>query len=940
MNYMRTKTRGILTLLLMFVVHLSFTQEKAVKGTVTDQSNIPLPGVSVIIAGTTQGTQTDFDGNYTINVQEGEQLSYSYIGQKTVTLTVGTSNTMDLEMLEDAEALEEVIVTGQGSGIARRKLSTTVDVLDAEDIDKLPANQIDQLLQSTAPSAQVRLSSGQPGTAAIIRTRGPISAATSGTPVIIIDGIRVDNLNSNPELGIATGGASVSALADIPVESIERIEYIKGGAATTLYGADAANGVIQIITKKGKDGKSTAFFETNAGVIDGTRDFLKYDRTGEAIFETGFSQEVKVGLSGGSEKFSYNFGGSLYQDDSFNDINEQIRRSFTFGFTAKVTERLRYQGSFSFVNFESNLDYNANTSFSRFSNFEGSARGDTAEFTEEEFQTELQRSRNLADLVDITSTTNRLTASNKFIYDVKDNLQINATVGVDTRNTVQEELQSNSLLVELGDEPEGTTDRGVFTRFLRSAFTVTSDINVTHKANTENFSFVSILGGQFFRTTDRQNRLEGSGGVDGTRSLNNFSEQTFSDFFLENANYGLYFLENIGIYDVAFLEFGGRLDYNTASGENTKPLLLPKIGLTYNLSDHDFYINSGISDVVSTIKFRANYGEATNFFQPFQQDRTFAQNPFLGNPSFTFDNPGNDELLSERIKTTEFGLELGFFSNRLYLSGTRYLGTTEDALFTPQSAPSTGQLNQIQNIGTIENNGYEFALTATPIQTGKHSLSVNVSYNTVENLVTDSGGAPPFVVGGFTVLGSVVEEGQSLGYLRGTAAVLQDDGTYAFEANTALGDTFAPTFGSMGLNYTWGDFNLFATADYQLGGKITDLSFLLRHLRGTDDTGIPEELIGTTSPFNYVNFFVFDSDFLKIRNIGASYNFGDIAKPLFSNIRLGVTLTNPFNWTAGRFDPETTGSGIAAQNGFASGGFAYGTESVPRTYIASLRFEF
>jgi outer membrane receptor protein involved in Fe transport len=937
---MKLNLTQLLTSFMMLCFVFSFAQDKTVSGKVTDQNGAPLPGVSVLVVGTINGTQSDFDGMYTITVATGATLRFSYIGQKTKNVKVGTSNNVNVQLEEDAQALEEVIVTGQGSGIARRKLSTTVDVLNSEQIDKLPGNQIDQLLQSTTPSAQIRLSSGQPGTAAIIRTRGAISAATSGTPVIIIDGIRVDNLNSNPQLGIGTGGANVSALADIPVESIERIEYIKGGAATTLYGADAANGVIQIITKKGKNGESTAFIESSVGVIKATEDFLKYDRTAEALFEPGLSQDYRVGLSGGSEKFSYNFGGSLYTDDSFNNINKQIKRSFTFGLTAKVTDKLQYQGSFSFVNFESNLDYNANTSFSRFSNLEGNSRGTTDEFTDAEWQSELERSRNIGELVDVSSTTNRMTASNKFIYDIKENLQVNATFGVDMRNTVQEELLSNSLQIALGSLAEGTTDQGSLTRVLRAASTLTTDVNITHKANTENFSFVSILGGQFFRTSDRQNRLNGSGGVDGTRSVNNFSEQTFSDFVLENANYGLYFLENIGIYDVAFLEFGGRLDKNTASGAGTKPLLLPKIGLTYNISDHDFYKNSKLRDIISTIKLRGNYGEATNFAQPFSQDRTFAQNPFLGRPSFTFSNPGNDELVSERVKTSEFGLELGFFDNRINFSGTRYLGTTIDALFTPQSPPSSGQLNQIQNIGEVENKGYEFALTATPIQSGKHRLSVNLSYNTNENLVVDAGGSPAFVVGGFSVLGSVVEEGQSLGYLRGTAAILQDDGTYSFEPNTALGDTFAPNFGSMGLNYSWDEFNFYATADYQFGGQITDLSFLLRHLRSTDDTGIPEELIGATSPFNYVNFFVFDNDYLKVRNIGASYNFRDIAKPLFSNIRLSVNVTNPFNWTAGNFDPETTGSGIAAQNGFASGGFAYGTESAPRTYVASLRFEF
>lgn len=929
-----------MTPLLVLFMSFSYAQETTVSGTVTDQNSLPLPGVSVIVVGTTTGTQTDFDGNYSILVSEGETLRFSYIGQKTTSQVVGSSSTVNVQMAEDAEALDEVIVTGQGSGIARRKLSTTVDVLDADDIDKLPSNQIDQMLQSTTPSAQIRLSSGQPGTAAIIRTRGAISAATSSTPVVIIDGVRVDNLNSNPQLGIGTGGANVSALADIPVESIERIEYIKGGAATTLYGADAANGIIQIITKKGRAGQSVAFFESSVGILQATDDFLKYERTKEALFETGLSQEFRVGLSGGSDKFTYNFGGSLYKDDSFNKLNEQIRRSFTFGLTAQVTDKLKYQGSFSYVGFESNLDFSANTSFSRFSGFEGAGRGNLDELTDEEWQAELDRSDAIGPLVDITSNTNRITGSNKFIYDIKDNLQVNATVGIDNRNTVQESLQSNALLVALGSIAEGTTDQGNLSRVLRSAFTLTTDLNVTHRANTENFSFVTILGGQFFRTTDRQNRLDGSGGVDGTRSLNNYSEQAFSDFVLENANYGAYFLENIGIYDVAFLEFGGRLDYNTASGANTKPLLLPKIGLTYNISDHDFFKESSVSDVISTIRLRGNYGEATNFAQPFSQDRTFALNPFLGGPSFTFNNPGNDELISERVITTEFGLELGFFNDRVFFSGTRYDGVTKDALFTPQSAPSSGQLNQIQNIGEVENKGFEFAFRATPIQTEKHNLSVNLSYNTNENIVTDAGGAPPFVVGGFTVLGSVVEEGQSLGYLRGTAAILQDDGSYNFEPNTFLGDTFAPNFGSMGINYTWSDFSFFATADYQFGGQITDLSFLLRHLRGADNTGIPEDLVGTTSPFNYVNFFVFDNDFLKVRNIGASYNFGDIASPLFSNIKLSVNVTNPFNWTAGQFDPETTGSGITAQNGFASGGFAYGTESAPRTYVAALRFQF
>ncbi|WP_373518547.1 TonB-dependent receptor domain-containing protein [Pricia sp.] len=937
---MKQKFKWIMTSFLMLCMGLIYAQEKTVSGNVTDQDGLPLPGVNIVVDGTTTGTQTDFDGNYAIQAEEGQVLAFTYIGQKEVKQTVGAGNTIDVQMEEDAQALEEVIVTGQGSGIARRKLSTTVDVLDADEIDRLPGNQIDQLLQSTAPSAQIRLSSGQPGTASIIRTRGPISAASSSTPVIIVDGVRVDNLNSNPDQGLDTGGADVSALADIPTESIERIEYIKGGAATTLYGADAANGIIQIITKKGTSGKSTVFFESRLGVIKATDDYLKYDRTAEAIFEPGLSQEFRIGINGGSEKFTYNFGGSLYTDDSFNDLNKQTKRSFTIGLGAQVTDKLKYQASFSYVGFDSNLDFNANTSFSRLSNFEGGSRGNLDELTDDEWAVEKARAREIGSLVDIRRVNNRVTASNKFIYEFNSALQANATIGIDYRVSKDEENDTNALLIALDSEPEGTTDQASLARVLRSSFTVTTDLNLTHTADVNNLSFTTILGGQFFRTADRQNRLDGSGGVDGTTAINTFPTITAGDFVLENANYGLYFLENIGLYDVAFIEFGARLDANTSAGEDTEALLLPKVGITYNVSDHDFYRDSNISNIVSNIKIRANYGEATNFAQPFSQDRTFGLEPFLGGPSFRFDQPGNPDLISETVKTTEFGMELGFFRNRLNLSGTRFKAITEDALFTPTQPPSSGLINQIQNIGEIENTGWEFALNAYVVQTDKHQLQFSVSYNTNENLVSDSGGSAPFNVGGFTVIGSWVEEGQSLGYLRGTAAVLQDDGTYVYEPNTALGRTFAPKFGSTSLNYSWGNFNFFATGDYQLGGKIVDLSFLLRHLRGVDDTGIPQAAIdGTNSPFNYVNFFTFDSDFFKVRNIGASYSFGDLLKP-FANVTFGITVTNPFNWTAGQFDPETTGSGVGNQNGFSSGGFAYGTESVPRIFLSSLKFQF
>ena len=624
-------------LLLSFIAFLSMTTlsaQRTISGTVIDDFGEAIIGASILEKGTARGTVTDIDGQFSLEVSaDATNLLVSYTGYQEQTIAIGNATVLEV-VLKEGLILDEVVVSGQGSGIQRKRLSTQVDVITEEQIDKLPANQIDQLLQSNAPGAQVRLSSGQPGTAAIIRTRGPISAASSATPVVIVDGIRVDNLNSNPQLGIGTGGADISALADIPVESIEKIEYIKGGAATTLYGADAANGVIQIITKKGRDGEARTFIETRVGAIRGEDKWVRYDRTAEAIFETGLLTEFKAGISGGTSLFSYNFVGSLYQDDGFNDLNEQRKRSFNFGLTSNLSKRFTYQGSFSYTGFDYNLDYNANTSFSRYSALEGGAFGDVDELEEEEWLELKEDIQTRGSLTDITQKVNRLTASNKLSYAISDDFSANLTIGIDARNTRQQEIVSNAFQIQVGSIAEGTTDLATLDRSIRSAFTTTADLNFSHEKATRNLSFITIAGGQFFRTNDYQELLSASQGVDGTSSVNNFSEKTGEDFTLENANYGFYFLENIGLNDALFLELGGRFDKNTSAGRDVGFQFLPKVGLTYNLSEQDFYKESPISGIMNNVRFRANYGEATNFAQPFSQDRTFALESYLGTPAF------------------------------------------------------------------------------------------------------------------------------------------------------------------------------------------------------------------------------------------------------------------------------------------------------------------
>lgn len=243
---MKTKFNGILTLLLAFVVQLTFAQQKTISGTVSDESG-PLPGVSVLVKGTTSGAETDFDGKYTIKAKAGDVLVFRYLGYKVVQKTVGRSNTINLTMQEDANVLDEIVVTGVARGTSTKKLGFSLAKVDTKALQEVPAADPANALRGKVAGVRIVQPSGNPSSAPQIRLRGSTSISGSQSPLIIVDGIITDG-----------------SLRDIPVEDIASMEVVKGAAAASLYGSLAANGVIQIITKKGR-GKMNVSLRTEYG---------------------------------------------------------------------------------------------------------------------------------------------------------------------------------------------------------------------------------------------------------------------------------------------------------------------------------------------------------------------------------------------------------------------------------------------------------------------------------------------------------------------------------------------------------------------------------------------------------------------------------------------------------------------------------------------------
>ncbi len=431
-----------------------------------------------------------------------------------------------------------------------------------------------------------------------------------------------------------------------------------------------------------------------------------------------------------------------------------------------------------------------------------------------------------------------------------------ATGGLDYRVAETEQILTNAYLIKGGFAAPGATDEGSIALSERRSLGLTLEANVTHTAETAvggvPLSVVTIAGSQVFRTEDDQLQTFASQVTEGSGTINNAGDVTSTGFTLDVANYGVYLQENVGVADRLFLELGGRLDGNSAFGEDVGLVFYPKAGAAYTLSDEPFFARAVPTSVVSNVKLRASYGAAGNFPTPFVNVRTIGVFPFGSLPAYTFDQPGNPDLRPETVYTLDAGVDLGLSDNRIALEATYYHARTVDALFSAPFAPSTGQNNQLRNLGEIVNHGFEFSANAYVLDSRALTVRLNGSLNTLTNEVTDNGETAEFNVGGFQFLGSFVDEGKPVGYFRGNRPVFADDGSIAVaETETVLGETTIPVgdllieriadlgsplpdlFGTLGMNVRFRDFTLVVSADYQGGAQGVNTDDVLRYFGET-----------------------------------------------------------------------------------------------------------
>ncbi len=934
---------------LLFLLPCVLTaQTGTLSGVITDQrTDERLPGVNIFVQELARGAATNIDGEYRIeSIPYGTyNLRITYVGYQTMMrqVEIESPNTeLNIQLSEDVLGLQEIIVTGQGAGVERQRLSSNVTSIGARQIERLPTVQLDQLLQGNVPNSQIRASSGSPGSASLVRGRGVVSALTSTTPVIYIDGVRVDN-TTNFALNRSTGGAASSAIADIPIENIERIEFVSGGAATTQFGSDAANGVIQIFTKRGVQGRSQFSFQSSVGAEFATKDFLRYDRSGDILFSPGATQEYRLSASGGTEAFTYSFSGSMRANEGVVQPggDNSVRHSLRGSFSAQLTPAVRYTGQFGFASHEFRRNISANFSGSIF-DVETGAFGNPDEWSDQEYQDNKEMIRTYVGLHDISEDVKRFQTSQTLDFNIREDLTARAVVGVDYRNSGQFFRQTNAYRIARGFAPEGTNDQGDLTQTDRNFLGLTIESSVRHEANIGDFSFITNAGGQFFRNNDVQLSIFSSGLPDGSRNAQTGQDRVGSNFERTVANWGLYALENIGYRDTYFLELGIRADKNTAFGADVATQVYPKFGLIYNLSNESFFQNAVPRNIISNLRLRANLGYAGNFPTPFSNEVLAGVGGYLGQAYIDFGTPGDSNLKPERTRTIEVGGDIAFYDDRFNFEFTYYESETQDALFNAPFARSVGLGTALQNLGVIENKGIELSGNFNVVRTRDMLVNLRASFNSLTNKVVDNGDSAPFVIGGFAFLGSYVDQGYPVGYFRGNRMVFDDAGNVAeIIPNDNLGKPMPDYFGNIGLNADYRGLTLTVTADWQLGAQAVWPDELLRYFAGLGDDRT-ENVPAGASFFDFANLYVEDADFLKVRLISLNYTIPTrFTEGLARRVSVGATVTNPLNFTSTSFDPEVTGAGIAqGQGGVGVGGFSYRQLSPNREVYGTIRIDF
>ena len=824
----------LLALLLSLGLPALAVAQGTVDGTVSDaETGELLPGAQVIITELNRGAVTGSDGRFIIeDVPAGQYLIESrFIGfstqQKSVTVTSSQTATVDFQMGSAAINMDEVVITGAGGPVEKRKLGNSISTIDAASLQDAPVTTFSEILQGREPGVLGEPSGGTTGVGARIRIRGSASLSQSNEPIIYIDGVRANNGGGFGSAGSLVGvsGGAPSRLDDINPESIERVEILKGAAAATLYGTEASNGVIQIFTKRGLVGPPRFTFQSSvsASSYPGDRykpntgfarsiaqadtmslyfggNYQQYELVEqpfmEDLFETGLMQTYTASVNGGSPGITY-YASLRYQDEDGPFGGNDRRYPEGRGIETLATDTIeRFQGNASVNIFPSDaLQVRVATGFtsSEFSTMESNNNifgvPSLTQFSKPElvaFNNETGTvafaTVNEALQQTIEQNVDRFYASVGLNYRPLEMLTVDGTFGFDFTNQFSEELRP------FGWNIDGKASDNVLGR---RAFSDVNDTQVTFDLKGtlrnplgSNFESTLLVGGQGFISSNTMTTGEGEDfpgpgfNVTGAAANENLFES-----FTEVVNAGVFFQEQLGYKDQLFVTVGGRLDANSAFGESFDAVFYPKASLSYIPSDAGYWQSFG---PLTSLRFRAAIGQSGLQPGAFDALTTFKALPSITGPGIGPNNLGNADLKPEVSTEWEFGTEMGLFSDRVGFEATYWNRVVDDALVA-QQFPVTGgfRATQLTNIGQIEAQGIELAVNALVYNSRDFSVNLFANGSYLWEQVTDMGGAAPIkAAGAYSRVRNFVIEDYSPGSHFGAQLIDVEDGFLPVDYNS------------------------------------------------------------------------------------------------------------------------------------------------------------
>ena len=867
-----------LTILLLFLVSIIHGQEK-IKGNVKDALNgDALPGVSIIIKNTKQGTTTDFDGNFTLNLKTGDVLEFSFLGFKTHHVTYKTQSFFNIALKEDNAQLDEVIITSLGIKKEKRALGYAATELKSNELTKVKTVNVLNSLAGKVAGLQVTGANNGVASSARVVIRGENSLnLSSNEPLFILDGIPVNNSpfgvggNTTNQADLPTDYGN--GLSELNSDDFESVTILKGAAASALYGSRAANGVVVITTKSAKENQegigveinsSTMFssalrlpdlqsefgggwggtyasdFGTNFGpALDGSlvsqelslgepidRSFVnRYNL--KDFFKEGVSFNNSVSLSAANEKGNFLFSyGNTYNEGIVPNTNLK-GNSYRLNTSYQLTDKLKANVRVNYITRESdNLTVsgygNQGIMYALLWNYINVDLKDLKNY----WKVENKEQRKLFSWGDNpwfvaneninAFNKNRFLGSTNLNYEINENLSFLARIGID---------QSDDFRWSRRSIGAARNPNGMYREQKINFSEVNADFLVSYEKDFGNFKTKTSVGGNRFDQKIEEGFLQGNGiSIPGLYNSQNINVRPVlrNNLFKKRIN-SLYAFTNVEYKNFLYVDVSVRNDWSSTLPTDNNSYFYPAASLSF-IPTSAFELPTEID----FMKVRFNIAEVGKDTEPYNLETAYE----FGTLGGTLTNPSqllNASLKPERTISTEFGFEGMFFNKRVTLDATYYSSTSRDQILNVGISGANGYNSIIANAGKIKNSGIELALGIKPIKTEDIVWSINANFTKNKNeVVSLLDNLDTFIIGqgpdGVTV---EARPGGQMGDIYGNSFVRNDANEIIFENGLPLtgnrkkvGNYNPDWILGLGTNFDYKGFNFSAQLDVRKGGDI------------------------------------------------------------------------------------------------------------------------